>query len=88
VKSQTTKKNLLSEDRTLEQALRITQADELTEREFKQLHTDADTSGAKVQSVNAYMLSTRSLPITKKTRQAATKTKVDGKQCLRFSWGS
>ena len=53
VKSQTTKKKLLSEDRTLEQALKVAQADALAEREFKQLHTNADTSGVRVQPVNA-----------------------------------
>ena len=37
VKSQAAKKKLLSEDRTFEQALKIAQADELAEKESKQL---------------------------------------------------
>ena len=37
VKSQATKKKLLSEDRTFEQALKVAQADELAEKESKQL---------------------------------------------------
>ena len=37
VKSQATKKELLSEDRTFEQALKVAQADELAEKESKQL---------------------------------------------------
>ena len=37
MKSQATKKKLLSEDRTFEQALKVAQADELAEKESKQL---------------------------------------------------
>ena len=37
VKRQATKKKLLSEDRTFEQALKAAQADELAEKESKQL---------------------------------------------------
>ena len=47
VKSQATKKKLLSEDRTFEQALKVAQADELAETESKQLQSNSNLS-AKV----------------------------------------
>ena len=52
VKSQATKKKLLSEDRTFEQALKVAQADELAEKESKQLKSNSNLS-AKVQAVHS-----------------------------------
>ena len=55
VRSQTTKNKLLSEDKTFDQALKVAQADELAERESKQLQDNSDTSSAEVQPVNAVL---------------------------------
>ena len=44
MKSQATKKKLLSEDRTFEQALKVAQADELAEKESKQLQFNSNLS--------------------------------------------
>ena len=52
VKSQATKKKLLSEDRTFEQALKIAQADELAEKESKQIQFNSNVS-AKVEAVRS-----------------------------------
>ena len=49
VKSQATKKKLLTEDRTFEQALKVAPADELAEKESKQLQFNSNLS-AKVQA--------------------------------------
>ena len=51
VKSQATKKKLLSADRTFEEALKVAQADELTGKESKQLQFSSKL-GAKVQAVH------------------------------------
>ena len=42
MRSQTTKKKLLSEDRTFYQALKVVQADELVEKESKLLQGNSD----------------------------------------------
>ena len=52
VRSQTTKKKLLSEDRTFEQALGVARADELAEKESKLLKINTDQSSSKLQVVN------------------------------------
>lgn len=51
--SQTIKKKLLSEDRTFDQALKAAQANELAEKEPKQLQRNIDTSSARMLAVNA-----------------------------------
>lgn len=51
--SQTIKKKLLSEDRTFNQALKAAQANELAEKESKQLQRNIDTSSARMLAVNA-----------------------------------
>ena len=53
VKSQATKKKLLSEDRTSEQALKVAQADELAEKQSKQLQQSNSNLSAKVQAVHS-----------------------------------
>ena len=53
VRSQTTKKKLLSEDGTFDQALKVTQADELAEKQSKLLRGNSDTSGAGMLPLNA-----------------------------------
>ena len=52
VKSQATKKKLLSEDRTFEQALKVAQADELAKKKSKQPQFNSNLS-AKVQAVHS-----------------------------------
>ena len=52
VKSQATKKKLLSEGRNFEQTLKVAQADELAEKESKQLQSNSNLS-AKVQAVHS-----------------------------------
>ena len=52
VKSQATNKKRLSEDRTFEQVLKVAQADQLAEKESKQLQSNFDLS-AKVQAVHS-----------------------------------
>ena len=42
VKCQATKKKLLSEDRTFEQALKVAQADKLAEKESRQLQSNSN----------------------------------------------
>ena len=53
VRSETTKKKLLSEDRTFDQALMVAQADELAEKESELRQGNSDTSGAGILPVNA-----------------------------------
>ena len=81
VRSQTTRKKLLSEDRTFDQALKVAQADELAERESRKLQVNADTSSAKVQPVHA--VHRKPTPRQENKKQTSVKTKVDGKQCFR-----
>lgn len=50
MRRQTTKKKLLSEDGTFDQALKVAQVDELAEKESKLLQGNTDTSG--ILSVN------------------------------------
>jgi hypothetical protein len=52
VRSQSTRKKLLSEDRTFEQALKVAQADELAEKEFKQLLQNSGREQEKVRGVD------------------------------------
>ncbi|XP_068726314.1 uncharacterized protein [Montipora capricornis] len=81
VKSQATKKKLLSEDRTFEQALKVAQADELAEKESKQLHSNSNLS-AKVQAVHSVpKKSTPAHPVNK--QQSATTGKTHAKFCFR-----
>ena len=68
LKGQATKKKLLSEDRTSEQALKVVQADELAEKESKQLQFNFNVS-AKVQASPAH-------PVNK--QQSATTGKTHG----------
>ena len=70
VKSQATKKKLLSEDRTFEQALKVAQADELAEKESKQLQSNSNLS-----------TSSPALPVNK--QQSATTRKTHAKLCFR-----
>ena len=53
MRSQTTKKKLLSEDRTFDQALKVAQADELAEKESKLLQGNSNSSSAGILPVNA-----------------------------------
>ena len=84
VRSQTTEKKLLSEDRTFDQALKIAQADELAERESGILQVSADTSSAKVHPVHA--VHKKPTPRQGNSNKTAVKAKDDGKQS--FSCGS
>ena len=81
VKSQATKKKLLSEDRTFEQALKVAQADELAEKESKQLQSNSNLS-AKVQAVHSVpKKSSPAHPVNK--QQSATTGKRHAKFCFR-----
>ncbi|XP_068675547.1 uncharacterized protein [Montipora foliosa] len=81
VKSQATKKKLLSEDRTFEQALKVAQADELAEKESKQLQSNSNLS-AKVQAVHSVpKKSSPAHPVNK--QQSATTGKTHAKFCFR-----
>ena len=81
VRSQTTKKKLLSEDRTFDQALKVAQADELAEKESKLLQGSSDTSSAGILPVTA--VHKKSFPAQESQRQADPKLKMGGKQCFR-----
>ena len=52
MRSQTTKNELMSEDRTFDQALKVAQADELAEKECNH-QGNSDTSAAGILPVNA-----------------------------------
>ncbi|XP_068708231.1 uncharacterized protein [Montipora foliosa] len=81
VKSQATKKKLLSEDRTFEQTLKVAQADELAEKESKQLQSNSNLS-AKVQAVHSVpKKSSPAHPVNK--QQSATTGKPHAKFCFR-----
>ncbi|XP_068707834.1 uncharacterized protein [Montipora foliosa] len=81
VKSQATKKKLLSEDRTFEQALKVAQADEMAEKESKQLQSNSNLS-AKVQAVHSVPKeSSPAHPVNK--QQSATTRKTHAKFCFR-----
>ena len=81
VRSQTTKKKLLSEDRTFDQALKVAQADELAEKESKLLQGNSDTSSAGILPVNA--VHKKSFSAQESQRQTDPKSKMGGKQCFR-----
>ena len=81
VRSQTTKKKLLSEDRTFDQALKVAQADELAETESTLLQSNSDTCGAGILPVNAFHK--KSFPAQESQRQTDRKSKMGGKQCFR-----
>ena len=81
VRSQTTKKKLLSEDRTFDQALKVAQADELAEKESKLLQGNSDTSSAGILPVNA--VHKKSFSARESQRQTYPKSKMGGKQCFR-----
>ena len=81
VKSQATKKKLLSEDRTFEQALKVAQADELAEEESKQLQFNSNLS-AKVQAVHSVpKKSSLAHPVNK--QHVAITRKTHAKFCFR-----
>ena len=81
VKSQATKKKLLSEDRTFEQALKVAQADELAEKESKQLQFNSNLS-AKVQAVHSVpKKSSLTHPVNK--QHVAITGKTHAKFCFR-----
>ena len=82
VKSQATKKKLLSEDRTSEQALKVAQADELAEKQSKQLQQSNSNLSAKVQAVHSVpKKSSPAHPVNK--QQSATTGKPHAKFCFR-----
>ena len=81
VRSQTTKKKLLSEDRTFDQALKVAQADELAEKESKLLQGNSDTSSAGILPVNA--VHKKSFSAQESQKQTDPKSKMGGKQCFR-----
>ncbi|XP_068742412.1 uncharacterized protein [Montipora capricornis] len=78
VKSQATKKKLLlSEDRTFEQALKVAQADELAEKESKQLQSNSNLS-AKVQAVHSVpKKSSPAHPVNKQQSATTGKTSCE-----------
>ena len=81
MRSQTTKKKLLSEDRTFDQALKVSQADELAEKESKLLQGNSDTSSAGILPVNA--VHKKSFSAQESQWQTDPKSKMGGKQCFR-----
>ncbi|PFX28231.1 Transposon Tf2-6 polyprotein [Stylophora pistillata] len=72
VKSQTTKKKLLSEDRTFDQALKIAQADELAERGSRKLSRLVPT--LPVLKFILCMPSTKNLLLARETRESSYNT--------------
>ena len=77
VKSQTTRKTLLSEDRTFDKALKVAQADELAEKESKRLVEITDVpANPQVQAVVAQNHKDRSKPVP-------TPSTAGGKKCYR-----
>ena len=81
LKSQATKKKLLSEDRTFEQALKVAQADELAEKECKQLQFNSNLRG-KVQAVHSVpKKSSLAHPVNKQL--VAITVKTQAKFCFR-----
>ena len=80
VRSQTTKKKLLSEDRTFEQALGVARADVLEKKESKLLQTNTDKSNSKLQTVNT--VSKKHNRIRDNRSQSTPKTQAEGKNCF------
>ena len=80
VRSQTTKKKLLSEDRTFEQALGVARADVLEKKESKLLQTNTDKSNSKLQTVNT--VNKKHNPIRDNRSQSTPKTQAEGKNCF------
>ena len=80
VRSQTTKKKLLSEDRTFEQALGVARADVLAEKESKLLQTNTDQSNSKLQAVNT--VNKKHNPIQDNRSHSTSKTQAEGKKCF------
>ena len=74
VRSQTTKKKLLSEYRTFDQALKVAQVDEVAEKESKLLQGNSDTSGAGI------------LPAKAVHKKSFLLNKAKGKQILSQKW--
>ena len=64
-----------------DQAFKVTQADELAEKESKLLQGNSDTSGAGILPVNA--VQKKSFPVQESKRQTDPKLKMGGKQCFR-----
>ena len=79
VRSQTTKKKLLSEDRTFEQVLGVGRADELAEKESKLLKINTDQSNSKLQVVNTVNKKQDSKP----GHRSQSMPKTEGKKCFR-----
>ena len=77
MRSQTTKKKLLSEDRTFDQALKVAQADELAEKESELLQGNSDTFGAGILPVKP--VHKKSFPAQESQRQTDAKSKMGGK---------
>ena len=81
MKSQATKKKLLSEDGTFEQALKFAQADELAEKESKRLQFNSNLS-AKVQAAHSVpKKSSLAHPVNK--QHVAITGKTHAKFCFR-----
>ena len=76
VRSQSTRKELLSEDRTFEQALKVAQADELAEKESKQLLQIPERWQEKVHGVHRKPIQ------SKNTTKMPTKPTGEGKACF------
>lgn len=75
VRSQATRKKLLSEDRTFDQALKVDQADELAEKESKRLVEVTDIpANPQVHAVFAHK---------DKSKPVATTSTAGGKKCYR-----
>ena len=79
VRSQTTKKKLLSEDRTFEKILGVVRADELAEKESKLLKINTDKSSSKLQVINTVNKKQDSKP----GNRSQSMQKTEGKKCLR-----
>ncbi|KXJ08290.1 Retrovirus-related Pol polyprotein from transposon 17.6 [Exaiptasia diaphana] len=78
VRGQSTKKKLLSEDRTFEQALKVAQADELAEKESKLLYTNTESIDVN-QPVHACTASN----LKSKAQPVSTTFNTSGKKCFR-----
>lgn len=79
VRSQPTKKKLLSEDRTFEQTLKVAQADELAEKESKMLHSNAASIDPSPQDEPVHAV----FHSKNKSQPAPTTSNASGKKCFR-----
>ena len=78
VRGQSTKKKLLSEDRTFEQALKVAQADELAEKESKLLYTNTESI-----DVNQPVHACTTFNLKSKAQPVSTTFNTSGKKCFR-----